>query len=96
MANGEPGSPAVAPWAPNPRAVLSEGFARWMRFINEFREISQPGYFVEHRGCYARACMGEELAVIQWKAWELFLAREVLLGAVIKQRHKSEKPDGQN
>lgn len=85
MADGEPGSPAVTPWAPNPRAVLSEGPGRWIRFTNEFREISQPGYFVEHHGCFARACMGEELAVTQWKAWELFLAREVLLGARIQR-----------
>lgn len=79
MADGEPGSADLTPWQPNPRAIHCDS-RMWWGFTDIFRESSASGYYVERYGCYDAARRGIELAVRQWKAWELHLAEAKLMG----------------
>lgn len=81
MADGEPRSTDVTPWQPSPRAAQVETNL-WMEFILDFRDSSASGYYVHRYGCYQSARRGVELAVTQWKAWELYLAEAKLMGDV--------------
>lgn len=54
----------------------------WKPFCRSFTGDSPSGYFVFRRDCYIRACCGEELAIKQWKAWELYLATAKIEGRI--------------
>lgn len=83
MADGQPGNSDLTTWRPNPRAFETPadiGWSHWERLLREFMLTSTSGYYINYRDCYHMATKEDELAVRQWKAWELYLARAKLMG----------------
>ena len=83
MADGQPGSADLTEWVPNPCAKDQQiSTWVWSRFLSGFKKSSTSGYHFYRSDCYKAALTGDELAVEQWKAWELYLATAKLMGEI--------------
>lgn len=81
MVDGQPGSPDLTKWQPNPRA-LEIGRGLWSQFLVKFHQDNGGSYYVNIRGCWDGARNGRELGIQQWKAWELYLATAKIEGRI--------------